>query len=264
MIKPYYEDEWVTIYNGDCREILPGLCSFDLGITSPPYNLYKKWWDSGISELRSHKELMRKFTETWYPDQLPEDKYQERERELLRIAASLCRGSLCYNHKVRYAFKRAGASFHPMLWLSEFPLWVEIIWDKGAGVAINSRRPCPSDERIFVLSRPKAWHNLKWSTIWRIAPDNEAPGHPCAFPLKIPQRLINMFTDPGDIVVDWYMGSGTTLVAAKQLGRKSIGIEIEKKYCEIAVKRLAQSVMNLEAASQKEEVEQKKFSLLEA
>ncbi len=243
--KPYYERNGITIYCGDCREILPELDKFDLGVTSPPYNLYKKWWDSGISGLQNHKDLMAKFTNTWYDDERPEPEYQAEQTHLLQVAQSLCSGSLCYNHKVRYAFKRAGASFHPMSWLTPFDLWVEIIWDKGSGVAINSRRPCPVDERIFVLGRPKAWHDLKFTTIWRLPPDNECPDHPCAFPVELPSRLIASFSDPGDTVVDWFCGGGSTLVAAKRLGRKGVGIEISEAYCEIAVKRLSQEVMNL-------------------
>lgn len=246
MIAPYYDQDGITIYCGDCREILPEIGNFDLGITSPPYNLYKQWWDSGISGLESHKRLMYKFVNDWYEDEMPEEEYQLTQVSLLDIARDKCAGSICYNHKVRYAFKRAGTSFHPMQWLLKYPLWVEIVWDRGGGTAFNSRRPVPSDERIFVLDKPKAWHDLKLTTVWRFPPDSDAPGHPCAFPVDLPSRLIAMFTDPGDIVVDWYSGSGTTLVAAKRLNRKAIGIEISEKYCQIAVERLRQSVMNFD------------------
>jgi len=246
MFRPYYQDEWVTIYHGDCREILPTLEKVDLVITSPPFNLYKRWWDSGAHGLQGHRALQEKFTNDWYPDELPEAEYQSQQKLMLDMAYKNCRGSVCYNHRVRYAFKRAGRSFHPMEWLSEFPLWVEIIWDRGGGVAFNSRRPIISDERIFVLGKPKAYHSEKLTTVWRFPPDRDAPEHPCAFPLEMPRRLISMFTDPGDTVLDYYIGSGTTAVAAKKLNRKCIGIEIEEKYCEIAAKRCSQSVMRLD------------------
>ncbi|MDD5220090.1 MAG: site-specific DNA-methyltransferase [Candidatus Bipolaricaulis sp.] len=244
-MKPYYQDEWTTIYLGDCREILPQLEVFDLGVTSPPYNSKKQWWECGSNGM--FKDMAHKFTRGggWYPDEIPEDEYQAREKKLVAMALSKCSGSICYNHKVRYAFKRAGRSFHPIEWLPAEKLWCEIIWDRMSGVTFNSRRPVVSDERIFVLGRPKIYHNIGLNTVWRIVPDREAPEHPCAFPLAIPKRLIAMFTNPGDMVLDYYAGSGTTLVAAKQLNRKSIGIEIEEKYCELAVKRLSQSVMDL-------------------
>ena len=72
----------------------------------------------------------------------------------------------------------------------------------------------------------------------------EKNGHPCPKPIVQWKRLLNRCTIRGETTLDPFMGSGTTLVAAKQLGRKAIGIEIEEKYCEIAVKRLAQGVLD--------------------
>ena len=83
--------------------------------------------------------------------------------------------------------------------------------------------------------------------IWWIRPDR-SDYHPCPFPLEIPDRLIRLFTltrKHTPIILDFCLGSGTTAVAAKQLGRKFIGIEISEKYCAIAVQRLAQGVMAL-------------------
>ncbi len=240
MISPYYQDDAVVIYNADCKEIIPQLGDFDMVITSPPYNLKKKWWNCGANGM--HKRLAERFSEDWYPDEIPELEYQSEQLLLLKAVSKICRGSICYNHKVRYAYKRAGAAFHPMKWLLDFNLWVEIIWDKGSGPAQNCRRPIVSEERIFVLERPHAWHDLGLTNVWRIPADREAPSHPCAFPTEIPLRLIQMFSDPGDAILDYYCGSGTTLLAAKQLGRRAIGIELEEKYCEIAADRLSQEV----------------------
>lgn len=74
------------------------------------------------------------------------------------------------------------------------------------------------------------------------------PNHPCPKPEPLMSELVSSFTDIGDVILDPFMGSGTTLVAAKRLGRKAIGIEREEKYCEIAVKRLAQEALPLEVA----------------
>ncbi len=237
---PYYRDESVMIYHGDSIDILPYLGQLELAVTSPPYNLCKKWWDSGSNGM--HVDMAARFKSDWYPDELPEAEYQADQVKKLELVSSICSGSICYNHKVRYAYKRAGAAFHPMQWLAQFPLWVEIIWDKGSGVALNCRRPIVSDERIYVLNRPETWNNCGFTSVWRFQPDREMPDHPCAFPLELPTRLIQMFSNPGDTVLDWNMGSGTTLRAAKDLGRKAIGIEIEERYCEIAAKRMAQEV----------------------
>lgn len=77
-----------------------------------------------------------------------------------------------------------------------------------------------------------------------MSPPTDVDGHPCPFPLELPKRCIAATTDLGDVVLDPFMGSGTTLRAAKDLGRKAIGIEIEERYCEIAAKRLAQEVLD--------------------
>ena len=68
--------------------------------------------------------------------------------------------------------------------------------------------------------------------------------HPTQKPLRLMQELVELFTNIGEIILDPFMGSGTTLLAAKNLARKSIGIEIEEKYCEIAAKRLRQEVLS--------------------
>jgi DNA modification methylase len=69
-------------------------------------------------------------------------------------------------------------------------------------------------------------------------------GHPCPKPVRFCTQIISRLTTPGQLVVDPFMGSGTTLVAAKQLGRRAIGIDIEERYCEIAAKRLEQEVLD--------------------
>lgn len=71
------------------------------------------------------------------------------------------------------------------------------------------------------------------------------PDHPCPRPLDAMKYLTMILSQVGDLILDPFMGSGTTLRAAKDLGRKAIGIEIEEKYCEVAAKRMAQMVMEL-------------------
>jgi site-specific DNA-methyltransferase (adenine-specific) len=106
----------------------------------------------------------------------------------------------------------------------------------------------PSDERVFVLGRPSAWNDLGLTTVWRIYPTAQGIDHPCPFPLELARNCIGSFSNEGQTVIDPYCGAGTTLLAAKNAGRKAIGIEIEERYCEIAAKRLAQEVLPLEMA----------------
>lgn len=246
---PYYNKDGITIYHGNCLEILPTITSgiASLTVTSPPYNLKKKWWGSGANGC--HVALAEKFATQWYDDEIDEDEYQEQQKSVIAECFRITDGAVCYNHKVRHAFKREGRTFHPMDWINSKNLWCEIIWDKGNGTAINCRRPIMADERIYVIGRPSAWSNERHTTVWRIPMgDMDETGHPCAFPIEIPSRLIRIFSPAGSMILDPYMGSGTTLRAAKDNGCRAIGIEICEAYCEIAANRLAQGVFDFEAS----------------
>ena len=241
---PYYEHAGVTIYHGDCREVLPALenNSVDISVTSPPYNLVKEW--SGGGPNSNYKSLERLYGE-WYPDEQAEADYQAGQKLIVSQLMRICKGSVFYNHKVRYAWKRRKTVYHPMAWLASFEIWCEIIWDRGGGPGGNSRRLIVSDERIYQLGRPHRWHGSQGHTsVWRIPPSSNN-GVPCSFPLELPRRCIALAADPGDLVLDPYMGSGTTLRAAKDLGCKAVGIETEERYCEIAAKQLGQEVLGL-------------------
>ena len=81
-------------------------------------------------------------------------------------------------------------------------------------------------------------------TAWKTTATSDINGHPCPKPIEWMLKVVDLVSVDGDTIIDPFMGSGTTLRAAKDLGRKAIGIEIEEKYCEIAVKRLAQEVFS--------------------
>jgi len=152
----------------------------------------------------------------------------------------ICKGAVFYNHKVRYAIKRRGAVYHPVDLLRGFPLWCEIIW-KRSMCGQNVPRFNAVDERIYQLQRPVVWNECGYTTVWEIDQERDRNGHPCPFPVEIPSRCIRSTTNPGNIVLDCFVGSGTTCVAAKQLGRKFCGIEINPDYCKIAEDRLRQT-----------------------
>lgn len=241
-MKPYYEHAGITIFHGDCREVLPTLTG-DLVVTSPPYNLLRRHSGAGKNSIHADG-LWKKLIEDWYPDEQSEMVYQQEQREVIALClkAAPC---LCYNHKIRYQIKRTGRAIHPFEWVDSKALWVEVIWDRSGGPALNCRRPVPSDERVFVLGRPAAWNDLGLTTIWRIYPTAQGIDHPCPFPLELARNCIGSFTDEGQIVIDPYCGAGTTLLAAKNSGRRAIGIEIQEAYCELAAKRLAQERLPL-------------------
>jgi len=122
----------------------------------------------------------------------------------------------------------------------------------------------PSDERIYWFDGgTHRWNqdSVSHMTVWRIAQFGSfgtarggITGHPCAFPTEIPLRCIKATTSESDLVLDPYAGSGTTLIAAKQLGRRAIGIEIEEKYCEVAARRLSQEILEFPAPSEDEKI----------
>lgn len=243
-MKPYYEHAGITIYHGDCRELLPQLedSSASIAITSPPYNLVRKWIDSnGPNSV--NKIFAKKVLEEWYEDDVPEEQYQEGQRWIISQLLRICSSSVFYNHKVRYAVKRFGRVMHPTEFVPLSEMWGEIVWDRGGGITHNSRRFVCSDERIYWLRSPATFNNMGYTSVWRIHVPPHDFDHPCPFPSEVPERCILMASAPGDIVIDPYCGSGTTLEAAKSKGRRAIGIEIEEKYCEIAAKRLAQKVL---------------------
>lgn len=261
-MKPYYEQDGITIFLGDCREILPTLESVDLVVTSPPYN-----------QLGSRIPTLEKASGLWaksgggagfvdavsdgYADDMDEGEYQRWQNEIGLALSDSCRpgASLFYNHKCRW---RKGKLLHPVQWFSPqgWNLREDIVWDRSVSMTMNARMWACSDERVLWFTRPGASHT--WNqpsgsrllSVWRIGITQRKP-HPCSYPLDIPKRCIEATTDSGEVVLDPFMGSGTTLRAAKDLGRKAIGVEIEERYCEIAAKRLEQKVLPLFGGNRK-------------
>ena len=119
------------------------------------------------------------------------------------------------------------------------------IWRKPDGAPqFTGDRPGTGWEAVAICHREgkKRWNGGGHHAFWSF-PCARGSGHPTEKPIRLFQSFVEQFSDPGETILDPFMGSGTTLRAAKDLGRKAIGIEIEEKYCEIAVKRLKQEVL---------------------
>jgi len=238
-MKPYYQDDNVTIYNGDCQEVLDSLSSVDITVTSPPYNTLPQ---------PGHKPSGMHKNSAWiakavvgYQDCRPEGAYQEFVNDIVGKCMNLSHGLVWVNHKVRY---RDGEAIHPLRFI-HFPCYAEVIWDRGVSMALNCKRYAPSHEGLWAFGVPHYWNdclNTRMS-VWRLPPQR-SEDHPCPFPLELVSPLIVSSCPVGGIVLDPFMGSGTTLVAAKRLGRKAIGIEREARYCDLAIANLAQSVLD--------------------
>jgi DNA modification methylase len=236
-MKPYYQDDAVTLYNGDCQEVLQEIDDHDIVFSSPPYNTISAVSDSGMMKESSRKKNKGYRT---FSDDMPEDCYQEWLRNVFQSCRSKCKGITWINHKTRYRDKKG---IHP-LQIFPWPFYCEVVWDRCGSITLNARKFAPSNEFIYGFDTPHYWDNSKNTllSVWRINPEKNIKGHPCPFPVEIASRCIVASCPVGGHVLDPFAGSGTTGVAAKLEGRKATLIELDERYCEIAAKRLEQKV----------------------
>ena len=233
-MRPYYEDDAVTIYHGDFREILPPRAAIGVVVTSPPYNLGQPGGDKWSRLENGYAS---------YSDDMPHEKYVAWHKEVVAACWETLTesGAMFWNHKPRVGGPVVKL---PLELLPENVLLRQIIiWDRGSGFNRTGSYYVPAHEWIMLLAKPSFRINAgKPDDVWRI-PSTSDKHHPASFPIALPKTAI-VSTEPA-VVLDPFMGSGTTLRAAKDLGRKAIGIEIDERYCEIAVNRLAQGVLSL-------------------
>ncbi len=226
MIKPYYQDEAVTLYHGDCREILPQLTTpVDLVLTDPPFYLpahigtSRKVWPRSLSEVAIMEGYFR-------------DAFGQFLGKL-----SLTGAAYIFCDSTSYAV------FLSLLYPA-FDRTQCIVWNKGKGGLGNGWRH--SHELIIhgAFVGTEYEEGFRCDVIECAPVHSDTRKHQSEKPVSLMQQL--MIAHPSDLVLDPFAGSGTTLRAAKDLGRKAIGVEIEEKYCEIAAKRMSQLVFNLE------------------
>lgn len=215
----------ITLIHGDCREVLPQLGKFDLVLTDPPYGIA----DSPIpTQGRTGKRTGS--VNRWHPP-------SEWDFEFPLYGGPLVVGAsdvvFWFGH-----WRQREAACEAI----DIPLRAEIIWAKDTHVG----PPCPAamqDERLWVFSRNGLKPRCFETTVWHepIIPTWAHRHHKNQKPVALMKRALRWL--PGETVLDPFCGSGTTLVAAKLLGRKATGIEIEEKYCEITAQRLRQGVL---------------------
>jgi len=238
---PYYTDEWVTIYHGKCEEILPSITNADLVFTSPPYNLGTSTGGGMHRGSLSASDLAGGYGD--HDDAMPTAAYDEWQTACVQMMWDTLSdtGAVFYNHKPR---PQNGELKLPLAYGAGLPLRQIVVWDRGTGMNFAETHFLPKHEWVIVWAKP-AWRLSGRSAsslgdVWRIRPEDSG-GHPAAFPIELPQRAIGATT--AQTVLDPFMGSGTTLRAAKNLGRRSIGIEVNEQFCEFAATRLAQEVL---------------------
>lgn len=223
---------WASVLDGD---------RVDLYVTSPPYNQrIDSFKPSGMqAENPAWVERMAGA----YSDSMPEEDYQRQQIAALSLmhANGTAACSAFYNHKNRYRDKTV---LSPMTWIVQSPWSVrqEIVWDRCGSITLNARMFMPQDERIYWLRSGDEFEfndspEVKaLGSVWRIPPKVDVPVS-APFPIEIPARCVHACSEVDGIVMDPFLGSGTTLLACEQLGRSCRGIELDPRYVDVAVQR---------------------------
>lgn len=206
-MKPYYEEDGITIYHGDCREILPNIERSDVILADPPY--------ANGTDYASYEDTPRNLQE-------------------------LVEGVGPFFDESVSAITCGVGNIHA--WPK--PDWV-LAWFTPAGVGSGPWGFCCWQPILVYGACPYSASGQGRRQDAVVCTESaEVNGHPCPKPIGLWKWLLKRISiSDRDVVLDPFMGSGTTLRAAKDLGRRAIGIEICEKYCEIAAKRLAQKVL---------------------
>ena len=248
MIKREFKNG--VVYLGDCQEVIEtlGRNSVEVCVTSPPYNLNKRY--SNYENSKTSKSMTEKY-DKWYADDMPEWEYQGWQQSVIHSLTRVCASSIFYNHKIRFAwhsrniFRSESNLHHPMQWLSKFPIWCEIIWDR-CGIGNPSRRYHIQEERIYQIQKPRKWNNeMGLTNIWKFPPSRNE-GHVCSFPEKLVENCILPTTEEGDTIIDPFLGSGTTAIVAMKHNRRFIGIEKNREYFELACSKISELEKEIE------------------
>lgn len=231
MPEPYYRDDAVTLYHGDCREILSELNdqSVDCVITDPPYT-ERTHGMAKTNKGRGHGTKAIDFAA--FTDEALMDALAECGRVTRRWVIA----SLDYAHAFGFDSNPPDGlrSLRVGVWVKPNPM-----------PQISADRPGQGWEAILFLHRDDVkptWHGGGRAGVWT-HPVVQNTGHPTSKPLPMVADWVRLFTNPGDLVLDPFAGSGTTLRAAKDEGRRAVGVELDERYCEIAAKRLAQDTL---------------------
>jgi DNA modification methylase len=215
MSTPYYQDENMTIYHGDCREIMPEL-DFDVIVSDPPYGTESSEGNPQGGYGRRQNRTVKGFT-------IANDVGTETRDAMLSMVTGL---PICL-------FGSPRQPDPPM------PIVDRLVWNKTRP-GMNGGPWRYMHETIYVTEGFVRVDDSATSVITEFPTASE---HLHAKPIGLMLRLVA--AAPPGVILDPFMGSGTTLRAAKDLGRQAIGIELDEKYCEMAADRMAQEVLDL-------------------
>ena len=229
--------------------------SIDLVVTSPPYNL-KNSTGNGMKDGRGGKWANAALVKGYhnYDDNMPHDKYAKWQRQCLEQMMRVIKddGAIFYNHKWRV---QAGLLQDRQDIVNGLPIRQIIIWRRKGGINFNAGYFLPTYEVIYLIAKenfklaPKANAH---GDVWEFTQDMNNP-HPAPFPIGLIQRIIS--STNAKTILDPFMGSGTTAVVARDLGRNYIGIDISPEYCKMAEKRLNKEIQEIEINSIKSQLD---------
>jgi site-specific DNA-methyltransferase (adenine-specific) len=233
---PYYSDDSVTIYNGDCREILPTLDPVDLVLTDPPFEKEAHTLQRRVSGSTGRTEIKL----------LPFDAITEE----IRKESSALIAALANRWVLTFCQIEAAPNWRATYEAAGLVYKRTCLWIKPDGMPqYSGDRPGMGYETFVAMHKPG---RSKWNGggrhgvfVYNTSEGGGGNEHPTVKPLKLIKDLVSLFSNPGEAVLDPFMGSGTTLRAAKDLGRKAIGIELNERYCELAARRMGQEVLAL-------------------
>jgi modification methylase len=241
MPKLKFPDDYSNkIIHGDCLEIMRQMPdeSVDLVVTSPPYNL-KNSTGNGMKDGRGGKwstaALLNGYSD--HGDDMPHDEYVAWQRECLKEMFRVTKedGAVFYNHKWRV---QGGLLQDRQDIVEGLPVRQIIIWKRAGGINFNPGYFLPTYEVIYMIAKPKfklAPKANAFGDVWEFNQEMNNP-HPAPYPLKLMERIIG--STKAQVILDPFIGSGTTGLAAKALDREYIGIDISLEYCKMAEERI--------------------------
>lgn len=226
---------------GDCIDVMAQMPARSVGLiaTSPPYNI-KNSTGNGLKDGRGGKWANSQLIDGYngHDDNMPHDDYVEWQRKCLDGMMRLLKdnGAIFYNHKWRV---QGGLLQDRSDIVHNFPVRQIIVWQRKGGINFNPGYFLPTYEVIYLIAKPKfrlAPKANAMGDVWQIGQELKNK-HPAPFPLELAERCVK--SSVGGVVLDPFMGSGTTAIAAAKQGRDWIGIEKSPDYCAMAEQRIA-------------------------
>ena len=230
-VKPYYEQDGITIYHGDCREVLPTLPeeSIDLLLTDPPYGLQFASGQRNVNPLGNVKA--------------------DGARQGMRLVRQMLMEAMPAMKPDAHAYIMCNFESWPDFYdavSSYLPIRNALIWWKNRGGMGDTDMEYARDYEVILygaMGRRSLYGRRDGSVIHGVAPAGNDRKHPTEKPVGLMSRLMAKSCPENGLVCDPFMGAGPTMEAARLSGRRAVGIEIEEQYCEYAAKRLAQGVL---------------------